>query len=195
MASPVAGANVPSRWYLFYLFPLGLSVLNLGLVVVAFRDGLGMVRGRAGGAEERAEGNMGNSGAMVEVKRMLKLRNLWLLSLFFFFHLGAATTTGGMSYSISISFQFPLSKVHPFYTFPRTHNHHRLGSVLPRPSPPRPPLHRRLPPHRLLRRALPRPPPAARADAPLRRAADAGPVRSVLLGVAARLLARAKSGG
>jgi hypothetical protein len=102
VASPVASANLPSQWNLFYLFPLGLSVLNLALVLVAFRDKLGVVRRRARGGEEAAESSGRNATAMMEVRQMLKLRNLWLLSLFFFFHLGAATTTGGTLFSFSL---------------------------------------------------------------------------------------------
>ncbi|KAJ5421131.1 hypothetical protein N7465_003650 [Penicillium sp. CMV-2018d] len=38
VATGVASANADSKWYLFYLFPLGVGVANLAFVGVSFRD-------------------------------------------------------------------------------------------------------------------------------------------------------------
>lgn len=90
VATAIAGDG-DRRWELFYLFPLGLSVINLGLVMVSFWDSLGVIR-----QSETSEGDTGrNRDAWKEVKHMLKMKDLWILSLFFFFHLGVGTTSGG----------------------------------------------------------------------------------------------------
>lgn len=101
VATAVAAANTPSKWYLFYLFPLGLSIVNLSMVIVAFRDSLHRIR-RHVGSQDASEGNLEqlehgrNKSAMKEWGEMLRMRELWLISLFFFFYLGAGTTSGGM---------------------------------------------------------------------------------------------------
>jgi len=81
-------------WTLFYLFPLGLSVANLVLVLTAFRESVRLsIKPQENGDGEEA-GNR-NRSAIVEVKQMLKTRDLWVFCLFFFFYLGAGTTSGG----------------------------------------------------------------------------------------------------
>jgi fucose permease len=97
VATAIAG-NGARRWELFYLFPLGLSVLNLGLVLVAFWESVGMVKR---GEADETEGESGrNKNAWKEVRQMLKMKDLWILSLFFFFHLGVGTTSGGKSITL-----------------------------------------------------------------------------------------------
>jgi fucose permease len=83
-----AVASSTPRWMLFYLFPLGLSVVNLTGVLVAFRDVMGMKK------ESGEEGR--NRSAMMEIRQMMKIRTVWIISLFFFFHLGVGFTAGGM---------------------------------------------------------------------------------------------------
>jgi fucose permease len=95
VATAVATSNMPSRWTLFYLFPLGLSVLNLVLVLVAFRDSVNMTRRDAGSADLDNQSRGRNGSAMQEVRQMMKLTDLWVFSLFFFFYLGVCTTSGG----------------------------------------------------------------------------------------------------
>jgi len=91
VATAIAG-NGARRWELFYLFPLGLSVANLALVIVAFWDSVAIVQRGVG------EGETGrNKNAWKEVRQMLKMKDLWILSLFFFFYLGVGTTSGGKS--------------------------------------------------------------------------------------------------
>ncbi|KAJ5865708.1 hypothetical protein N7534_000261 [Penicillium rubens] len=74
VATGVASANVDSKWYLFYLFPLGVGVVNLAFVGGSFRDRM---------------------AASTEIKDTLSTPGVWLLSLFFFFFLGATITAGG----------------------------------------------------------------------------------------------------
>jgi Na+/melibiose symporter-like transporter len=82
-------------WTLFYLFPLGLSVANLLLVLISFRETVRLsTRERANGERGQEEGSR-NRSAIVEVKQMLKIRDLWVFCLFYFFYLGVGTTSGG----------------------------------------------------------------------------------------------------
>ncbi|KAJ6022878.1 hypothetical protein N7460_013273 [Penicillium canescens] len=77
VATGVASANVDSKWYLFYVFPLGVGIANLVL------------------SEEGEEGEDCYWGALKEIKETLSISGVWLLSLFFFFFLGASITAGG----------------------------------------------------------------------------------------------------
>lgn len=98
VATGVASANVDSKWYLFYLFPLGVGVVNLAFVAVSFRDRMAtptVLRG------ERAGRSVSNS-ALKEIKDTLSTPGVWLLSLFFFFFLGATITAGGLFSLISL---------------------------------------------------------------------------------------------
>ncbi|KAJ5940806.1 hypothetical protein N7516_000974 [Penicillium verrucosum] len=91
VATGVASANVDSKWYLFYLFPLGVGVANLAFVSVSFRDRMAaptVVRGERGG-------RTASNSATKEIKDTLSTPGVWLLSLFFFFFLGASITAGG----------------------------------------------------------------------------------------------------
>lgn len=96
VATAVASAGEVSQWYLFYLFPLGLGVINLAWVLVAFRDSLALKRKPAAPAEGDGEGETSrNEGAFKLIKETLGSRSVWLISLFFFFFLGAALTASG----------------------------------------------------------------------------------------------------
>ncbi|KAJ5286316.1 hypothetical protein N7524_001622 [Penicillium chrysogenum] len=90
VATGVASANVDSKWYLFYLFPLGVGVVNLAFVGGSFRDRMAAstVRGKQGNGTA-------SSSALKEIKDTLSTPGVWLLSLFFFFFLGATITAGG----------------------------------------------------------------------------------------------------
>lgn len=101
VATAIASAGTPSRWYLFYSFPLGLGVANVGLVSYAFWDSVVFNRRKpdppaagsghiSGGAETSR-----NKGALRLMKETLANPSVWLLSLFFFFFLGAALTASG----------------------------------------------------------------------------------------------------
>ncbi|PGH15019.1 hypothetical protein AJ79_02701 [Helicocarpus griseus UAMH5409] len=103
VSTAVASANVDSRWYLFYLFPLGLGLVNLVLILIAFRDRMkvepsfGHARHHAGSVDSSGNGDVEPKGkrAIQEIKETLSAPSVWLLSLFFFFFLGAAITSGG----------------------------------------------------------------------------------------------------
>ena len=103
VATTVSAADVPSRWNLFYCFPLGLCLVNVVLVAWAFRDSVRLKRDspiHAVGVTVRpemvGEGRKRSSrNAFAEMKETVKMPSVWLLSLFFFFFLGAAITAGG----------------------------------------------------------------------------------------------------
>jgi len=91
VATSIASNSKGNGWMLFYTFPLGLSVINCTLVGVSFRDSMRLMKR----TDEEAGGR--NRSAMKEVRQMMKIKNVWLISLFFFFHLGVGTTAGGKS--------------------------------------------------------------------------------------------------
>ncbi|KGO72757.1 Major facilitator superfamily domain, general substrate transporter [Penicillium italicum] len=91
VATGVASANVDSKWYLFYLFPLGVGVMNLVFVGVSFRDRMATPTVLMGQRGARSASN----SALKEIRDTLSTPGVWLLSLFFFFFLGASITAGG----------------------------------------------------------------------------------------------------
>ncbi|KAL7930787.1 MFS general substrate transporter [Trichoderma chlorosporum] len=105
VSTAVASAGEVSRWYLFYTFPLGLGVVNLTLTCVAFRNTLGLQHkavesennGRTlGGTVENGNDTVSrNKEATQLIKKTARTPSVWLLSLFFFFYLGAVLTAGG----------------------------------------------------------------------------------------------------
>ncbi|KAK3307547.1 major facilitator superfamily domain-containing protein [Chaetomium strumarium] len=85
-----------SKWWLFYTVPLGLGVMNLGLVLVAFRDMLGFAGGKRRTAQAVNAGEEeGRRSASGLIRDALRKRSVWLLSMFFFFYLGVVVTAGG----------------------------------------------------------------------------------------------------
>ena len=83
-----------SKWYLFYVFPLGVGIANLVLVGTSFRDRMASA---LSSSRRRERGERNASGeALKEIKDSLSISGVWLLSLFFFFFLGASITAGGM---------------------------------------------------------------------------------------------------
>lgn len=95
-----------TRWYLFYIFPAGLSVMSLALISVAFRDRLRIKKKGAAGlatatAEEEGRGEDGrarasrNKNAVQLIKSALGQPSVWLLSMFYFFYLGSQVTMNG----------------------------------------------------------------------------------------------------
>ncbi|KAL5361199.1 major facilitator superfamily domain-containing protein [Aspergillus floccosus] len=93
VATAVASGDAHSRWNLFYTAPLGLGVLNVLLALVAFRDLIGLKRpdteGNAATEESRKR------GALREMKTTVSSLSVWMVSLYFFFFLGASITAGG----------------------------------------------------------------------------------------------------
>ncbi|OKP14233.1 Bypass of stop codon protein 6 [Penicillium subrubescens] len=101
VATAVASANEDSKWNLFYTFPLGIGVVNMVIVRVSFHDRMKLSPKRKrktptiAGAEAESESESTGRAAWKEIKTILSMRSVWLLSLFFFFFLGAAITAGG----------------------------------------------------------------------------------------------------
>jgi nitrate/nitrite transporter NarK len=90
-------ATTDSRWYLFYVVPSGLGIINLTLIVIAFRDNM-TVRMRRHVVDQSGQSSVGHD-ALLEMKNTLRLPAVWIMSLYFFFFLGAAVTAGGEAYS------------------------------------------------------------------------------------------------
>ncbi|KAL7942706.1 major facilitator superfamily domain-containing protein [Trichoderma barbatum] len=79
-------------WRLVYYVTLGTSALNLVAVALAFRDTLFLMKSQS--AEVQREERR-NKEALEEVGQLLKLKNVWLMSAFYFFQSGAWSTSGG----------------------------------------------------------------------------------------------------
>ncbi|KAI2643681.1 MFS general substrate transporter [Xylaria nigripes] len=89
-------ANAPNSlaidgWKRVYFVLIGISVLNLAGVMIAFQDTL---YSRLH-AENEPHGQKRNRLALVSMAKLLKSKTLWLLSMFYFFELGATFTAGG----------------------------------------------------------------------------------------------------
>ncbi|EIT74579.1 MFS transporter, putative [Aspergillus oryzae 100-8] len=93
ISTAVASAGARSRWELFYTAPLGLGVINFALVVFAFRESLALKRPTQGEMESSREARQ--KGPMQEIQKTLAQPSVWILSLYFFFFLGAVITAGG----------------------------------------------------------------------------------------------------
>ncbi|CAG8088595.1 unnamed protein product [Penicillium olsonii] len=90
VATAIASANTDSMWYIFYAFPLGVGTVNLVLLGVSFRD-----RMAAPADLRRKREEASSRSAWKEIKDTLSSPGVWLVSLFFFFFLGASITAGG----------------------------------------------------------------------------------------------------
>jgi fucose permease len=104
VATAVASSvKTKGQWSLFYLFPLGIGVINLTLIAIFFRDRFCLKFKLEPNSEARSTQKTG----LTEIKATLSTPAVWLLSLFFFFFLGAAITAGGIcsidTYSLLLS--------------------------------------------------------------------------------------------
>ncbi|KAI1452934.1 MFS general substrate transporter [Annulohypoxylon moriforme] len=90
------GGKGVEGWRRVYFVLIGICVLNVTGVAVAFRDTL-WSRLRHGGCDNSGGGGAKkrNREAVKGMARILKTRMFWLLSLFYFFTLGAGMTAGG----------------------------------------------------------------------------------------------------
>ncbi|KAI1824681.1 MFS general substrate transporter [Xylaria intraflava] len=94
IATAIANApnsSVVEGWRRVYFVLIGISVLNVAGVMIAFRDTL-YSRLRV---ENETRGQKRNRLALINMAKLLKSKTLWLLSLFYFFELGATFTAGG----------------------------------------------------------------------------------------------------
>ncbi|PUU77578.1 major facilitator superfamily domain-containing protein [Tuber borchii] len=83
---PLIATTIAARtahWHCFYLVTLGLAVVNLGLLVWTFQDGL--FKGTAAAKESASQ----------DLKKALSQRTVIVLSLFFFLYVGTEVTAGG----------------------------------------------------------------------------------------------------
>ncbi|OQE24486.1 hypothetical protein PENSTE_c007G04641 [Penicillium steckii] len=96
VATGVASANAESKWNLFYIFPLGLGVVNLAFIGLSFHDSVKLLPRRDSGSSDQSQDHASTrKTALGEIKATLATPGVWLLSLFFFFFLGATITAGG----------------------------------------------------------------------------------------------------
>ncbi|KZL66635.1 glucose and galactose transporter [Colletotrichum tofieldiae] len=96
VATPIASTGRTSRWYLFYIFPLAIGVVNFALTSFAFRDTINVGRKRGTSERVQPETESGeNKSASELIKSALMTKSLWMISLFFFFLLGATITASG----------------------------------------------------------------------------------------------------
>ncbi|KAL4931842.1 putative MFS transporter [Aspergillus undulatus] len=91
-ATGVASSGKGTTWELFYTAPLGLGVINLILVGAAFRE---WITSKEDQNETVSSPATRQRSAAAEMRKTLATPGVWLISLFFFFFLGAVITAGG----------------------------------------------------------------------------------------------------
>lgn len=110
-SNAVASATTPSPWNLFYVVPLAIGLVNLGLSLYAFWDTVRLKKkGAAATMPDTTPPTAADETHTAEtphitepkansvnalLKRALSIPGLWVLSLFFFFYLGAVLTASG----------------------------------------------------------------------------------------------------
>ncbi|KAL4797811.1 major facilitator superfamily domain-containing protein [Aspergillus venezuelensis] len=92
VATGVASSGSNSNWGLFYTAPLGLGVINLILVYVAFREWITLKKTEGEAVQSPTSRKQ---EATAEMRKTVSTPGVWLISLFFFFFLGAVITAGG----------------------------------------------------------------------------------------------------
>ncbi|KAF4998385.1 hypothetical protein FDECE_11812 [Fusarium decemcellulare] len=90
VATGIASAGPVSKWYFFYLFAVGVCVINLALICWAFRDTL-VVSKKVPSETEASR----NKDAVKLIKSTLSHRSVWLLSMYYFFYVGSQITING----------------------------------------------------------------------------------------------------
>lgn len=93
IAAAIASAR-PEKWTRFYWLLVGLGVTNLMSVAWTFRRDLAFGVNLEEGIDP-VRHKRRTQRAWEETKATLKEKVVWLLSLFFFFHLGVGITVGG----------------------------------------------------------------------------------------------------
>lgn len=108
VATAVASAQSRPGWHIFYTVPLGLGAINVILALIAFWDRIAFdwhPSRQRDDCTTASESEPENQGSLKQIETILRLRSVWILSLFFFFYLGASITAGG-TYA-----NCPLSKI------------------------------------------------------------------------------------
>ena len=95
IATAVASSGSQTTWQFFYTAPLGLGVLNLILVGFAFREWITIKRSVP--SADSTPSTSREQNAKTEMRKTVSTPKVWLLSLYFFFVLGAIITAGGTS--------------------------------------------------------------------------------------------------
>lgn len=101
MAAAISSTR-PEQWALFYGFAIGIAGLNMGLVTLAFWEDATFgkkIVDESGEDSEEVQGSFGKAWA--EMRETAAQKEVWLLSIFYFFYLGLGITLGGMCYNIS----------------------------------------------------------------------------------------------
>ncbi|KAK5164028.1 uncharacterized protein LTR77_010119 [Saxophila tyrrhenica] len=88
-------SNIEGQWATFYYVPTGIGAFNLGLTVWAFRDEIIFFKRFYGSSTSQHERPRRSIAAKRELAATLKLKSVWLISLFFFLNLGAGIAAGG----------------------------------------------------------------------------------------------------
>ncbi|KAI1330076.1 major facilitator superfamily domain-containing protein [Xylariaceae sp. FL0255] len=95
IATPIANTPNPSSviegWRRVYFVLIAIFVVNIVGVMIAFRDTV-FSRLHARGT---ARGQKRDRGALIDMAKLFKSKTVWLLSLYYFFALGAAGTAAG----------------------------------------------------------------------------------------------------
>lgn len=96
VATAVA-SNSPGKWYLYYTVLVGIGSINLILVAIAFR---GSMKNEHTPTNPQSDSTTTTTtttkkSALDEMKAVIRLPSVWLLSLYFFFFLGAVLTASG----------------------------------------------------------------------------------------------------
>ncbi|KAI6778679.1 Bypass of stop codon protein-like protein [Emericellopsis cladophorae] len=99
VATAVASAGEQRTWNLFYVFPVGICLANLGFIAWAFRDSLTLKHRKplpvsADNEGEESQTTRGK-GATALIRAALGRPAVWPLSLFFFFYIGSQITSNG----------------------------------------------------------------------------------------------------
>jgi len=99
VATAVASADDGAKWYLYYTCLVGFGTINLALVPVAFKDRMKLKpnSGQTAVSPEDESAGTRKASALTEIQQTLRLPAVWLLSLYFFFFLGALITASGKS--------------------------------------------------------------------------------------------------
>ncbi|KAH6658350.1 major facilitator superfamily domain-containing protein [Truncatella angustata] len=82
-------------WRMVYFVLVGIAVLNMAGVMSAFKDTFWQKLPGSGSRPGDGSSDRKNKVALQEMTGLLKLKVVWLLSLFYFFELGAWFTAGG----------------------------------------------------------------------------------------------------
>jgi fucose permease len=102
----VASAGKRPTWYLFYTFPVAISLVNVAFICWAFRDTL-LVKRRTMPTEGTTPVEQTatdwppqqqvsrSKDAVALIKSTLRRPSVWLLSLFYFFYIGSQITLNG----------------------------------------------------------------------------------------------------